>query len=122
MKFHYHVFLLAVFIWSQAAPPLPLRQPHQPPLQTGKATPIRRAGFSIRYPSTWKMEVLPDQNGGLLHGVSLKGIEGGVEIYWGVGLGGACPEGFQTIKGGTGRTASLLCQKRGWDGTLGKYQ
>jgi hypothetical protein len=35
----------------------------------------------------------------LLHGLSLKGTEGGVELYWGTGLGGGCmPEGIQKIK------------------------
>jgi hypothetical protein len=57
------------------------------------------AGFRIQYPSPWKLEALPDQNSGALHGVSLKGAEGGVELYWGVGLGGGCtPEAIQTIK------------------------
>jgi hypothetical protein len=74
------------------------------------------AGFSIRYPSTWKFEDLPDQNGGALHGVSLKGAEGGVELYWGTGLGGGCtPEGIQKIKVAQGELPS--CYGENADGT-----
>jgi hypothetical protein len=73
------------------------------------------AGFSIRYPSTWKSEALPDQNSGALHGISLKGTEGGVELYWGVGFGGACPEGFQSIKVAQGELPA--CYGKNADGT-----
>jgi hypothetical protein len=115
MKFHYHVFLLAVFMMVAgcAAPAPASTAPTAAPDWQSYTNP--EAGFSIRYPSTWKMEVLPDQNGGLLHGVSLKGVEGGVEIYWGVGLGGACPEGFQTIKVAQGELPA--CYVKSADGT-----
>jgi hypothetical protein len=74
------------------------------------------AGFSIRYPDTWKLEVLPDQNNGALHGVALKGAEGGVELYWGVGLGGACPsETVQKID--AGGTELQACYAKNPDGT-----
>lgn len=48
-------------------------------------------GFSIQYPSTWSPQTLPDQNQGAIHGMAFTGPEGGVEVYWGVGFGGACP-------------------------------
>ena len=50
-------------------------------------------GFSIQYPSNWQQEDLPDENAGQMHRIALKGPEGGIELVWGVGLGGACPEG-----------------------------
>jgi hypothetical protein len=74
------------------------------------------AGFSISYPPTWTSEVLPDQNNGALHGVALKGVEGGVELYWGVGIGGACaPEARQMIKVAQGELQS--CYVKNADGT-----
>jgi hypothetical protein len=74
------------------------------------------AGFSIQYPSAWKMEALPDQNSGALHGISLKGAEGGVELYWGTGLGGGCtPEGIQNIQVAQGELQT--CYGKNADGT-----
>jgi hypothetical protein len=74
------------------------------------------AGFSISYPAAWESEVLPDQNNALLHGVALKGAEGGVELYWGVGLGGACaPEAVQKIKVAGGELQT--CYVKNADGT-----
>ncbi len=49
------------------------------------------AGFSLQMPSNWSHGVLPDQNEGAVHGEAFNGSEGGVEVYWGEGLGGACP-------------------------------
>ena len=75
-----------------------------------------QAGFGISYPPTWTSEVLPDQNNGALHGVALKGVEGGVELYWGVGIGGACaPEARQMIKVEQGELQS--CYAKNADGT-----
>jgi uncharacterized protein len=55
------------------------------------------AGYTLRVPSTWSQKVLPDQNSGSIHGEAYTGAEGGVEIYWGVGFGGACPSGTTTV-------------------------
>lgn len=75
-----------------------------------------QAGFSISYPPTWTSEALPDQNNGALHGIALKGVEGGVEIYWGVGIGGACtPEARQMIKVAQGELQT--CYTKNTDGT-----
>ena len=114
MKFHYRVLLLAAFVIASTACSASLSTvPAASSDWQSYANP--EAGFSIHYPSTWKMEVLADQNSGLLHGVSLKGAEGGVEMYWGVGLGGACPEGFQTIKVAQGELPA--CYVKSADGT-----
>jgi len=127
MKFRYHILLFALLILITAActPQIPatsapaIQAPTEP---AATATPDwqtytnTEAGFSIRYPSTWKLETLPDQNSGALHAVSLKGAEGGVEIHWGVGLGGGCtPEGLQTIKVAQGELQT--CYGKNADGT-----
>ena len=54
-------------------------------------------GFSIQYPANWEQQDLPDENDGQLHRIALQGPEGGIELVWGVGLGGACPEGYQPM-------------------------
>jgi hypothetical protein len=60
-------------------------------------------GFSIQYPANWEEQDLPDENDGQMHHIALQGPEGGVELIWGAGLGGACPEGYQpmTVAKGT---------------------
>jgi hypothetical protein len=72
-------------------------------------------GFGIRYPSTWQIEALPDENAGQLHRMLLRGPEGGVELDWGVGLGGACPEGYQPLKVAQGELPA--CHGQNADGT-----
>jgi hypothetical protein len=54
-------------------------------------------GFSIQYPANWQEQDLPDENEGQLHRIALQGPEGGIELVWGVGLGGACPDGYQPM-------------------------
>jgi hypothetical protein len=49
-----------------------------------------KAGFSIRYPPTWTLTTMPDDNSGQMHGVEIKGHEGDVVLQWGMGFGGAC--------------------------------
>jgi hypothetical protein len=112
MKFQYRVWLLALFVMvtTACAGPAQTATPDWQPYTNPEA------GFSIHYPSTWKMEALPDQNNGALHGVSLKGAEGGVELYWGTGLGGGCtPEGIQAIKVAEGELTT--CYGKNADGT-----
>ncbi len=53
-------------------------------------------GFSIQYPSDWQQEDLPDENAGQTHRIALKGPEGAVELAWGTGFGGACPQGYES--------------------------
>jgi hypothetical protein len=55
------------------------------------------AGFSIQYPANWQEQDLPDENDGQRHHIALQGPEGGVELVWGLGLGGACPQGYQEM-------------------------
>lgn len=103
MKNLYHVLLLVLFVilTTSCAGSTPSATSDW---QTYSNT---EAGFSIRYPSGWQLETLPDQNNGALHGASIKGTEGGVELYWGEGLGGGCtPEAIQTIKVAQGELPS----------------
>ena len=48
------------------------------------------AGFSIRYAGNWSQADLPPTE--TTRGVALDGPEGAVELYWGSGFGGYCPE------------------------------
>jgi len=59
---------------------------------------VTQAGFSIQVPPTWSQQTLLDQNQGLIHGMAYTGPEGGVEVYWGVGFGGACPTGTEPVQ------------------------
>ena len=72
-------------------------------------------GFSIHYPSNWREEDLPDENQGQMQHIALKGPEGGVELIWGTGLGGACPEGYQPLDLAKGNWPACHTQKE--DGT-----
>ena len=45
----------------------------------------------------------------------LKEVEGGLELYWGVGLGGACPEGYQPLRVAQGELPA--CHSQNADGT-----
>jgi len=54
-------------------------------------------GFSIQHPANWQQQDLPDENEGQLHRIALQGPEGGMELVWGTGVGGACPEGYQPL-------------------------
>ena len=73
------------------------------------------AGFSIQYPADWQQQGLPDENAGQMHRIALKGPEGGIELAWGVGLGGACPQGYQPIAVAQGTWPA--CQSQREDGT-----
>jgi hypothetical protein len=64
---------------------------------TWKTYTNAEVGFSIQYPSDWQEQDLPDENEGQRQHITLQGPEGGIELIWGVGLGGACPEGWQPI-------------------------
>jgi len=46
------------------------------------------AGFSIRYPPDWSQTVTSSDPP--MYGVALEGPQGGVELQWGEGFGGAC--------------------------------
>jgi len=74
-----------------------------------------QVGFSIQYPSYWQEEELPDENQGQMHRIAFKGPEGGVELIWGIGLGGACPEGYEQMAVAKGNWPACHGQKE--DGT-----
>ena len=74
-----------------------------------------QAGFSLQYPPGWSQAGLPAQNNGALQGVALQGAEGVIELYWGVGFGGGCPEGYQTIKAAQGELPT--CYTKNDNGT-----
>ncbi len=73
-----------------------------------------QVGFSIQYPSYWQEQTLPDENPGK-HNIDLNGTEGEVELIWGTGLGGACPEGFQLLAVAKGSLPA--CHGQRADGT-----
>jgi hypothetical protein len=74
-----------------------------------------QVGFSVQYPPYWQDDDLPDENEGQTHHIALKGPEGGVELIWGTGLGGACPEGYQPMSVAKGNWPACHTQKE--DGT-----
>ena len=76
-----------------------------------------QVGFSIQYPSNWQEQDLPDEAGGNMHHIALQGPEGGVELLWGTGFGGACPgpEGYQPIAVAKGTLPACHTQRE--DGT-----
>jgi hypothetical protein len=82
---------------------------------TWKTYTNAQVGFSIQYPSNWQEEDLPDEVGGQRHHIVLKGSEGGVELLWGTGFGGACPEGYQPIAVAKGTLPACHTQRE--DGT-----
>ena len=58
---------------------------------------------------------MPDENAGQMHRIALKGPEGGIELAWGVGFGGACPDGYQPIAIAQGTWPACHSQRE--DGT-----
>jgi len=74
-----------------------------------------QVGFSIQYPSNWQEQDLPDEVGGTRHHIVVKGPEGAVEVQWGTGFGGACPEGYQPIPVAKGTLPACHAQRE--DGT-----
>ena len=72
-------------------------------------------GFSIQYPADWQEQDLPDENEGQRHHIALQGPEGGIELVWGAGLGGACPQGYQPMTVAQGTWPACHTQRE--DGT-----
>jgi hypothetical protein len=73
------------------------------------------AGFSIKYPATWTQQEVPQETGQTFSTVTLQGTEGAVNLRWGVGFGGACPEGYTTVKVAVGELPT--CYVKNADGT-----
>jgi hypothetical protein len=76
---------------------------------------VAPAGFSIQYPPSWQEQDLPDENSGQMHHIQVTGPEGGVEVIWGTGLGGACPQGYEPLTVAQGTWQACHSQKD--DGT-----
>ena len=72
-------------------------------------------GFSIRYPAAWSQEGVPQQAGDTYQTVTLQGTDGEVDLHWGVGFGGACPQGYTTVKVAEGELPACYSQERRWD-------
>ena len=72
-------------------------------------------GFSISYPATWTAEQLPAQGDNTLFTEALQGSEGEVELQWGMGFGGACPQGYTTVQVAQGELPT--CYTKNADGT-----
>ena len=73
------------------------------------------AGFSIQYPADWQQQDLPDENDGQMHHMTVQGPEGGIELIWGIGLGGACPAGYEQLAVAQGTWPACHSQRE--DGT-----
>lgn len=103
----------------QSASPTPGVSPTTAPSSAVEATwqtyRNAEAGFSINYPADWQEQDLPDENGGQRHHISLQGPEGGIELAWGIGFGGACPAGYQPIAIAQGTLPACHTQRE--DGT-----
>lgn len=75
----------------------------------------KEAGFTLQAPPDWNEATLPDQNDGMIQGQAFTGPEGGVEVYWGVGFGGACPSGYSPVQLAQGEAQACYTTKD--DGT-----
>jgi putative hemolysin len=105
-------FLLGGCVPAPAAPASPVASPTAAAWQTYTNAEV---GFSIEMPPTWSKQTLPDQNGDAIHGMAFTGPEGGVEVYLGVGFGGACPSGTEPVQLAQGELPA--CHTTNSDGT-----
>lgn len=73
------------------------------------------AGYALQIPPDWSSQPLPDSNSGNIHAVAYTGPEGGVEVYWGAGFGGGCPDGTEPLTLAQGDVQ--VCHATNSDGT-----
>ena len=106
------ILLLGACVPAPAAPASPVALPTAATWQTDTNAEV---GFSIKMPPTWSQQTLLDQNAGAIHGQAFTGSEGGVEVYWGVGFGGACPSGTEPVQLAHGEVPA--CHATQADGT-----
>ncbi|MGE5604037.1 MAG: DUF333 domain-containing protein [Nitrososphaerales archaeon] len=116
MQIHISLSLFVVLFLVVGCASLPPIVP-APAAATAPAPPAWQtytnpAGFSIQYPATWKQADLSPT--ATAQGVSLDGAEGTVELWWGTGFGGACTEGYSTVKVADGELPA--CHTVGADG------
>jgi len=110
------VFTLSIWLFLAAAcTPVPETLSVPAAIPDNWLTYANALGFSIRYPATWSQEELPQQAGETIDTVTLHGPEGGVDLHWGVGFGGACPQGYTTVKVAQGELPACYGQRA--DGT-----
>jgi putative hemolysin len=110
--------LVALLLGACSAVPAPTASPvagSVAPAGEWQTYTNAEVGFSIKMPPTWSQQALPDQNGGAIHGMAFTGPEGGVEVYWGVGFGGACPTGTVPVQLAQGELPA--CHVTNSDGT-----
>lgn len=103
----------------QSSPPTPTISTTQVPSSdidaSWKTHTDTEVGFRIQYPANWQVQSLPDENAGQIHRIALQGPEGGIELMWGTGLGGACPQGYESIAVAQGTWPACHTQRE--DGT-----
>ena len=113
------LFLLAACVSFPSAYPAPAFPTPTPVPATdvtdGWQTYANPLGFSIRYPTAWSQEGVPQQAGDTYQTVTLQGTDGEVDLHWGVGFGGACPQGYTTVKVAEGELPA--CYSKNADGT-----
>ena len=109
------IFMVACVSSPTAVPPTKIAPTTAPATTAMQTYRNDEAGFQIQYPSAWKLTNLPDENNGLMKGVQIQGTEGGIEIQWGTGFGGACPEGYSKIQVAQGELST--CYAKAADGT-----
>ena len=93
----------------------PDQEPTPAPAVNGQWYVDQAVGYALEVPETWSEQALPDQMDGAIHGMGYSGAEGGVEVYWGVGFGGACPSGTQPVQLAQGEVEACYVQQD--DGT-----
>ncbi len=113
----YLIFSLVFLLFlSAACTPVPAALPTSTlPVPEAWQTYTNPVGFSIRYPATWSEEELSQQPGETFQTVVVQGSEGEVNLHWGVGFGGACPQGYTTVQVAEGELSA--CYARNADGT-----
>ncbi len=108
------LFLITACAPVPGTPPAPTAVP-APVGQDGWQTYTNPLGFSIGYPATWSQEEVPQQAGETFQTVVVQGPEGEVDLHWGIGFGGACPQGYTTVKVAEGELPA--CYTKNADGT-----
>jgi len=73
----------------------------------------RAVGFSVQHPPHWQLVDLAPR--GDIQGVSLQGPEGAVDLLWGQGFGGACPEGLVELQ--VAESVLTACYTEAGDGS-----
>jgi len=73
------------------------------------------AEFAISYPASWTAQPQPNAQDRAIYTETLKGPEGEVDLSWGAGFGGACPQGYTAAEVAQGDIQA--CYAKNADGT-----